>query len=32
MKNAHRVIVRTSPKDAPYDFEISAALIMANFF
>ena len=32
MKNAYRVIVRTSPKDAPYDFEISAALIMANYF
>jgi len=32
MKNAFRVIVRTSPKDAPYDFEISAALIIANYF
>ena len=32
MKIAYRVIVRTSPKDAPYDFEISAALIMANYF
>lgn len=32
MKNAYRVIVRTSPKDAPYDFEITAALIMANYF
>ena len=31
MKNAYRVIVRTSPKDAPYDFEISAALIVANY-
>lgn len=32
MKNVYRVIVRTSPKDAPYDFEITAALIMANYF
>lgn len=32
MKNAYRVIVRTSPKDAPYDFEIAVALIMANYF
>lgn len=32
MKNKYRVIVNTLPQDAPYDFEISAALIIAEHF
>ena len=32
MKAKHRVIVKTLPQDAPYDFEMSAALIVANHF
>lgn len=32
MKKEYRVVVKTLPQDAPYDFEISAALILANYF
>ncbi|MBQ3353503.1 hypothetical protein IJG89_04185 [Candidatus Saccharibacteria bacterium] len=32
MKPRYQVIVKTLPKDAPYDFEMSAALIIANHF
>ena len=32
MKPKCRVIVNTLPQDAPYDFEMSAALIIANYF
>ena len=32
MKAKYQVIVRTLPQDAPYDFEMSAALIIANHF
>ncbi|MBQ3292757.1 hypothetical protein IJG93_00390 [Candidatus Saccharibacteria bacterium] len=31
MKN-YRVIVNTSEKDRPYDFEMSAAILVANYF
>lgn len=31
MKN-YRVIVNTSEKDRPYDFEMSAAILIANYF
>ncbi|MBQ2654966.1 MAG: hypothetical protein IJF83_15560 [Methanobrevibacter sp.] len=32
MKNIYKVIVETSPKDPPKDFEMSAALIVAGYF
>lgn len=32
MKNNYKVIVKTLPQDAPYDFEMSAALVIANYF
>jgi len=32
MKPKYKVIVKTLPQDAPYDFEMSAALIVANYF
>lgn len=32
MKVKYQVIVKTLPQDAPYDFEMSAALIVANHF
>ena len=32
MKPKYRVIVKTLPQDAPKDFEMSAALIVANHF
>ena len=32
MKLRFRVIVKTLPQDAPKDFEMSAALIVANYF
>ena len=32
MKNIYKVIVETSPKDPPKDFEMSAALIAAGYF
>ena len=32
MKKSYRVIVKTLPQDAPYDFEISAALLVAHHF
>ena len=32
MKPKYQVIVKTLPKDAPYDFEMSAALLIANYF
>ena len=32
MKMRYQVIVDTLPQDAPYDFEMSAALLVANFF
>ena len=32
MKAKYQVIVKTLPQDAPYDFEMSAALIVANHF
>ena len=32
MKVKYQVIVKTLPQDAPYDFEMSAALIAANHF
>ena len=31
MKKQYRVIVKTRPEDSPYDFEMSAALLVANF-
>ncbi|MBR3323942.1 hypothetical protein IKG24_00155 [Candidatus Saccharibacteria bacterium] len=32
MKQYHKVIVETSEKDRPYDFEISAAILVAEYF
>ncbi len=32
MKPRYQVVVKTLPQDAPYDFEMSAALIIANHF
>ena len=32
MKIKYQVIVKTLPQDAPYDFEMSAALLVANYF
>lgn len=32
MKPKYKVIVKTLPQDAPKDFEMSAALIVANYF
>lgn len=32
MKNHYQVIVQTSYKDRPYDFELSAAIIVAEYF
>ena len=32
MKNEYRVVIETLPQDAPYDFEVSAALLVANYF
>lgn len=32
MKPKYQVIVKTLPQDAPYDFEMSAALIIADHF
>ena len=32
MKSKYQVIVKTLPQDAPKDFEMSAALIIANYF
>lgn len=32
MKIKYNVIVKTLPQDAPYDFEMSAALLVANYF
>lgn len=32
MKPKYQVVVKTLPKDAPKDFEMSAALILANYF
>lgn len=32
MKIKYKVIVKTLPQDAPYDFEMSAALLIANYF
>jgi len=32
MKKQYNVVVNTSPQDAPYDFEMSAALLIANYF
>ena len=32
MKTKYQVIVKTLPQDAPYDFEMSAALIVSNYF
>lgn len=32
MKTKYTVIVKTLPQDAPYDFEMSAALLVANYF
>jgi len=32
MKNNYKVIVATSEKDRPYDFEMSAAISVANYF
>lgn len=32
MKNNYKVIVATSEKDRPYDFEMSAAILVANYF
>ena len=32
MKPKYKVIVKTLPQDAPYDFEMSAALLVANYF
>lgn len=32
MKPKYRVIVKTMPKGAPYDYEMSAALLVANYF
>ena len=32
MKPKHQVVVKTLPQNAPYDFEMSAALLVANYF
>lgn len=32
MSVEYQVIVKTLPQDAPYDFEMSASLIIANYF
>ena len=32
MKNHYQVIVQTSYKGRPYDFELSAAIIVAEYF
>lgn len=32
MKNNYKVIVATSEKDRPYDFEMSAAILVAEYF
>ena len=32
MKSKYNVIVKTLPQDAPYEFEMSAALLVANYF
>lgn len=32
MKKVYKVIVKTMPRDAPFDFEISAALLVADYF
>ena len=32
MKKQYNVIVKTLPQDSPYDFEMSAALLVANYF
>ena len=32
MKPKYRVIIKTLPENAPYDFEMSAALLVANYF
>ena len=32
MSIQYKVIVETSPQDAPHDFEMSAALLVANYF
>ena len=32
MKKYYKVIVATSEKDRPYDFEMSAAILVANYF
>ena len=32
MKKYYKVIVETSEKDRPYDFEMSAAILVANYF
>ena len=31
MKKYYKVIVQTSEKDRPYDFEMSAAILIADF-
>lgn len=32
MKKRYQVIIKTLPQDAPRDFEVSAALLMADYF
>lgn len=32
MKKYYKVIVETSEKDRPYDFEMSAAILVAEYF